>query len=312
MRRSWAEVVRTTADPPSPQARSALPSGSQTSNQISKQLAAIAEKLHRATGGQASGPPSGQGPAQQTPTDMDTIDGAGASEAAAEEPPSRQQLLASVKHLEAALAAIPAGVGDDATRDMLAAQLDEKRRLLGETKPMGKRLDGARAALARALKRQEAAVESVQLALAAQEASNAEVTHLRAEVASLEEQIGPPAAPVPATPAPVMEQLESLLQQAVAQLAEAETVSGEAVSDASAQSAALLERFKATLDMVKRAEEPQRRLVNKQPPLLVPDTHPRGRRNGKQAPPMVISDTFVKHKGLKPGFQHAQPPPSAE
>ena len=47
---------------------------------------------------------------------------------------------------------------------------------------MGKRLDGARAALERAAKRQQAADEGVELALAVQKAAAEETAKLRAEV----------------------------------------------------------------------------------------------------------------------------------
>ena len=97
--------------------------------------------------------------------------------------PSRQQLQGAIAQLEKALAALEGQ--DEVVRAPIQAQLAEKKKQLGELlppKPVGKRLDGARAALERAAKRQQAADEGVELALAVQKAAAEETAKLRAEV----------------------------------------------------------------------------------------------------------------------------------
>ena len=132
---------------------------------------------------------------------------------------------------------MPEAPGNETTRAHSQEQIAIKKKLLGATKPLGTRLGGARAALERAIKRQATAEESIALALAAQTAAVDEVRQLRADVKALEDQIasanaGPPTSENPMPSLDVFQQLESLLQEAVADLSKAERIGPDAVQEA--------------------------------------------------------------------------------
>ena len=101
-----------------------------------------------------------------------------------------------------------------------------------------------------------------------------------------------------------MDKLEEMLKEAVIELESTTVVSGGAVAEASKQSSDLLERFRATLEMAKKANGPRRRANGKQPPVLA-EAAPVRRVAGKQKHQMVIADFFTKRKGPKPGFCQA-------
>eukprot|EP00973_Karenia_brevis_P087740 12169601-Karenia_brevis.AAC.1 len=138
-----------------------------------------------------------------------------------QEQQTKLQLIESIKQLETALAAIPEGNGNDAVRKSIMEQIEVKKKKLGETKPLGKRLDSARAAYERALKRLAMAEESIALALKAKEAAEVEVEQLKADVASLEAQV----AGTPQKAVPTVVELETQLLAAIQQLKEFEKIS---------------------------------------------------------------------------------------
>ncbi|CAK0866816.1 unnamed protein product, partial [Prorocentrum cordatum] len=115
-------------------------------NNVSEQLQAVAAKLSQAAG--VSAVPSCETPPQTPPPPTASPCGTGA--VSEPSPANRSQLVDAVKKLEAALAAAPEGPGLEEARQHLQAQLDTKRKELGDMRPLGKRLDGAKAALERA------------------------------------------------------------------------------------------------------------------------------------------------------------------
>ncbi|CAK0878577.1 unnamed protein product, partial [Prorocentrum cordatum] len=131
MRRSRADVAKAAAQSSPP------PAPKPPVNNVSQQLQAVAAELSQAAG--VSAATSCETPPQTPPPPT-----------ASPSPAKRSQMVDAAKKLEAALAAAPEGPGLEEARRHLQVQLDAKRKELGDTRPLGKRLDGAKAALERA------------------------------------------------------------------------------------------------------------------------------------------------------------------
>ena len=255
MRRSWAEVVKTPADTTQPKNKHMQQSPPHvTQNKVEQQLAEISEKLKLATAGKITlkcGQPVGVKPhssAEAPAPDVGAKSHLPADAPGAEESATRSQLVSSLTQLESALAALPEGQGNDVHRTYISENIEEKRRLLGETKReklgVGKRLDMARAAMERAQKRKSIADDSVALALSAQENATAELEQISSEVTSLQQQLSSSSSSVTS-----MEELEMQLVAAVESLELCEAISPDSVTDARNQSLELLRKFKQSLDL---------------------------------------------------------------
>ena len=288
MRRTWAEAVKNSHPSPPQQDgtgnTSASPAHTSSGNQVQQQLKVVAEKLAKSAGmsplspspvvppAAAASPPGG---VPAAPEDTSTTRGA---------------LVESIKQLEVSLSTLPQDSSLDGARAAIQFQLDSKRKQLGELRPLGKRLDGARAALERAQKRHATAEESLQLATQAVKTAADEVAQLRKDVAELEKQVA--AAPPSTAPAPpaqsTIDELTKQMEAAVHELAQFGSVSPEALREAQAQSEAILAKFKATLEHAVQTCPP-RRAQGKQAPTMLPVRH-----NGKQAPKRYITDWFTR------------------
>jgi hypothetical protein len=286
MRRSYAEVVKDDS-----KQVLALSVGAQTQATIRAQLAEVAARLKAASAAQDPAVKHAQYsevPVPFTPPPE-------------EAPPllSRAHILAAIKRLETALSAME---GDDfkEMRASLLEQIDERKKQLIDTKPIGVRVDGARAVLERSRKRLAHAAESVALANQVHEAAKAEESRLTSELAALELQLalgggGPQAPSTSTSPTTSLEELGVQLTAAVEQLRGLEAVPGVAAEDAHNQSIALLAKFKATLEAAsKHADFKLHRLRAKTtPPPHVVQT-PSVRIVGKQK--VLITDFFGSSK----------------
>jgi len=189
--------------------------------------------------------------------------------------------------------------GDEfgSTRAQLQAQIDDKKRMLVESKPIGQRIDNTRAALDRSRRRLAQAVEALSAAQAAVEAATADEMRLASELADLEASVTS-AAPAPETYD--MATLEEHLLAAVSQIRQLEAMRPGVADDAQKQCADLVGRFRATMEMAARmsTEATDRttkrlRINGKQPPESPP--RPPHRLSGKQPMPVVqrrIEDFF--------------------
>lgn len=205
--------------------------------------------------------------------------------------PTQKRQATAIQQLEAALAALPEDGGHEATREILQEQIVQKKKALGEARPIGKRLDSAQAALERARSRHNSAQESVRLAHEAADAAAAEVVRLEAEVTSLQQQVTQEKTP------PAVQELGRLLQETVQQLEAIGTISPDAIVEAKAQSDEIFTRFKATLDNAARAAAAPTRVTSKTaPPEPVPmqEAPVDHRLRGKQAQKKYITDHLVK------------------
>ncbi|CAK0791460.1 unnamed protein product [Prorocentrum cordatum] len=270
MRRSWAEAAKSATQPSSPP-----PAPKPPANNVPQKFQAVAAKLSQAAG--ASAAPSCERLPQTPPPASASPGGTGA--ASEPSPAKRSQLVDAAKTLEAALAAAPEGPGLEEARQQLQAQLDAIRKELGDTRPLGKRLDGAKAALERAKTRQAAAEESPQLAQQAARAATTEVATLQQTSHKLEMQIPGHTDP----PRTSLEELGAQPRAAVEQLAALGSISPAAVEEAKTQSDAVSARFQPTLEHAENVDAPMRMNGTQAP------ARARARLNGERRPKRVIT-----------------------
>jgi len=100
---------------------------------------------------------------------------------------TRAELNTRIRHLEVALGSLPEEPSYQAARDTLVSQIREHKRLIMISKPIGARIDGCRSALERAQRRREKAQETLAEAIAASDASQAEVLMLERDLLDLEQ-----------------------------------------------------------------------------------------------------------------------------
>ncbi|CAK0811430.1 unnamed protein product [Prorocentrum cordatum] len=216
------------------------------------------------------------------------------AKALSNEAPNKGHLQARIKQLETALAAIPEDDAELATeRASLATQpTDTKRQLLG-SKPIGARIDGARAALGRARQRQAEAEQ---------------VTALETELQELEASLTTEA-PIEATATPES-QAYTILGQMIDQLTADEYVHPGHVEAAKTHVRQLFAGFRDTLQQAEatRAAAAGTPLVPKEvrhttksPPAAPLPAKPGtlARHSGKQPRKELITDYFSKRKVIK-------------
>ena len=212
-----------------------------TQNKVDKQLAEVAEKLKQASSVKHQLPPQPNvGIKLPTPSSSDAP--------ADEESTSKPKLVAALKALESALAAIPEGQGNDDVRARLLEDIEEKRSQLPDTRPLGKRLDASKAYMERCRRRKEAADEAVALVLIAQVHAGAERDEVALQVDSLPSQLS--SSPSSTT----LEDLEMQLNAAVDSLEQSDSVAPETVMQARKEAVALLSSFKSTLIQAKMVD----------------------------------------------------------
>ncbi|CAK0855188.1 unnamed protein product [Prorocentrum cordatum] len=193
--------------------------------------------------------------------------------AAPAEPGDTKATLAQIKKLEGSLAEI---LEDEETlKEAILQRIAAKKQLLAAGKPVGARVDQARAALTRAQGRQADAQAAIDAAVALKQVADAEAVQYAKEVADLEQQLvhaPPPPAPELAE-APVA-QVQRLLSGMISELRDDEYVDPAHVEAATQHCQRLVEGF-----------------TGKQP-LGPPPASTYIRMNGKQPPKRLITDHF--------------------
>ena len=95
----------------------------------------------------------------------------------------------AIKALESALAQVPEGDTFAATRSTISAQIADLKKSITRSKPMGAQLDSCRAAIERAMKRKQCALEAAEKAHKdLQEAEN-QIEQLQEDLVQLEAQV---------------------------------------------------------------------------------------------------------------------------
>ncbi len=175
---------------------------------------------------------------------------------------SKAQLTAQVKSLEAALAHLPDEPIFEDQRKSLAAKAAALKQEISETKPVGRRIDGARTALERAQKRRAEATRALQLAQDVARAAAEEVDKIAAELDELESALAKAPA-VSIFGPPEVNPVEGLHKQLCAVLAHLKAdprIDPVLVRLAEENSSRLLQGFRATLsaaeESLQAGEEP--------------------------------------------------------
>ncbi|CAK0829298.1 unnamed protein product, partial [Prorocentrum cordatum] len=251
---------------------------------------AVAAKLSQSAGLSPVTAPVPEAASSPPPAPPAAVAGAADGTAAEGEPPAKKDIVAAVKQLESALAAMSDDPELHEARQAIQARLDAKKKQLGDLKPVGKRLGDTRAALERAYKRQSAAADGLALAQKAVEAAADEVTSLKKAVQELEQQVASAhAAPQPAP----MDDGDPLglpkqqLNAAVQALSQCSCVSPEAVQEAQRQSEDISAKFQVTLEHAPAQPAPRRAVGKQRPPRL------RERLNGEQPAKRYITEPFT-------------------
>ena len=215
----------------------------------------------RKSWGQAQAPPTAPAPASPAASINTCIDLVAAkvenvtAQAAADmstaprpaEQPTKAQMNANIKALEAALHQLPADAGNQQTRDHLIERINAEKRAIMKAKPLGAQLDGCRSALDRAEKRREQAREALRLATDTLEAADAEVNRLHDEKIELEKMVAMQAPSARedgrhagASPSDSIENMIASLQNVLKEMKDARTVPDEYINETEQQMSLLL------------------------------------------------------------------------
>ena len=238
-RRTWSDVAQSgnanhASQPRSGMGRSpAAPPGDPTASRSQGQT--TREQLNQLTASLASATSLALAP---TPVSAKSIGVA-----------DQKEVKATIKQTEATLAATHEC--DTEIRDILTARLVALKATLEDARPVGARLDQARAATARARSRLADAVAAEEAARALQIVANAEILAGERDVAELERQLAlqstvaaTPTATVPAeTGASTMDQVQRLLSSLIKTLSDDPFVPAEQVTHATTHVTDLLKGF---------------------------------------------------------------------
>jgi len=295
LRKSFSQVVRSwsAAAPHLPPAAPAPPG----SAPVPPGQNPIRAQLERVTASLVGLAPPPADPAPPAPADSR----AGSSTAKAE-------LSNRIKSIEAAIALLPSDPDFDWQRDALRGKVSDMKREISDAKPIGARIDGARAALQRSQERRAEAERALALAQAVVSAAEAETDKIAGELAELEAALAhshqEAAEAVPSLSSSPVEALGVQLAQFLSALKADEHVDPTHFSQAEAHVNQLIAGFEATLSHAGLAREaagkPPRRLAGKQAPpqqgLPAPSepVEPSTRLTGKQPPKRVITDFFKR------------------
>ena len=208
-------------------------------------------------------------------------------------PVSKEGHKEAIKQIESALACIP-GEENAPLREVMSAKIVVHRQALAQSKPVGQRLDGCKAALGRAQGRLAAAEEAAKLAEEARIVAVEEVRKLQAEHAVLQAQVAEQGGDAEDEPSTPLVSLQQQLRSSVLMLKEIEGMDPEVIQDAEVECASIMSKFEATVAMMeKRVAEThaavKRKHSTKSAPVVGSDTpileEDRRRSNGKQAKP---------------------------
>ena len=189
--------------------------------------------------------------------------------AAASPPVDAKDAKTSIQSLETAMNALPEGPAFASSRAGLQADIDSLKASIRDAKPVGARLDDARAALARARARRTEAIQALELAQAALAASDEEITRFTANVEELEKCIAPAGETdepmIDTDPQAVLASISSQLGTLMESLKADTNVNPLHTEAANSHVQHLLQGFQQTIDLAAAARVP-RRLQGKQPP----------------------------------------------
>ena len=302
VRRSWADVVQA---PASPVPASAGQATRHRLDELTSQLASLSVAAAPPPSS-AAPPPTPSAPPVAPAATLQEIDPA----------VDKKAVQAKIKSLETALAAVPADEPDMA--DMLRARIQAQRQLIVQTKPLGARLDAARAALGRAQQRHDEATKALEAAQLLHASTAEDVGKLQVELRDLEQQVAhaPPDDPASAagaatsaghpdaaTEQPPMQQVHLLLSKVLADMAGDAFAVPEHIAAAKEHVQMLYTGFKKTADAaqqaraaaaaVERGGAPTTRFSTKRPPPTA-TVASMVRHTGKQPPKGVIDSYFTK------------------
>jgi hypothetical protein len=291
IKKSWAQIVAapTTSQPAKP----AYP--------FQAQLSRAADLVARAT------PPA--------PISVDEIPSAS--------PPTRAALKAEIKQLDAAMAQL---VGDSFQhmRDELGGQIEAKKRLIIDANPIGQRIDNTRAALSRALKRKQSAIDALADAQTVATVADDEVIRFTKELDELEAALAKSPAVMP-DESPLI----AMTTQINAVLAELSAVAGHEptrLNDAKACARQFLDGMQKTFEHLIESSPtqgpPTRRRLSAAIPEDLPATEaPQTRHRSKRPAARTLGHFFVdagprygprKSRSRSPAAAGFRPAPAAE
>ena len=181
IKKSWAQVVRSLSAeqaPPSTTSTAVPPKQNLVRAQLDQVSASLAKMVGApppvGTASVAASPPVMSGPSRAEvsilPTSVAT----------------KAKISAKIKSLEAAVSHLPEDPEFDPQREALATKISELKRELTDAKPIGARIDGARAALQRSQDRRADAQCALALAQKVVEAADAEVDKIAADLCDFE------------------------------------------------------------------------------------------------------------------------------
>ena len=297
LKRSYGDVARAAANPAHPVA---APAAHAQQNPVRSQLNTLTESLARI---HSSGVATRDAP-------VATL--AAATARRAGETATKAQLQTRIKQLEAALGALPEDIEDIAEeRESIAARIASAKRELHGSKPIGARIDGARAALQRARQRQEDAAQALAAAQLLNGDATTEVADLEEQLHDLEMSLADGSDMMDDEPAPPASKAYEILQQMIGHLKADACVPPGHVQAATDHVQKLFDGFRLTLAHADAARAAtacaapataERRHSVKGPPLTATAPRPSGplvRHSGKQPRKELITDFFTAKKVVK-------------
>ncbi len=168
---------------------------------------------------------------------------------------SKAQLAAQVKGLEAALAHLPDEPIFEDQRKSLVAKADALKQEISETKPIGRRIDNARAALERAKGRRTEATQWLQLVQGVARAAEEEVDRIAAELDELEAALAKAPGDTVIAPEEPTAVLHQQLRDLLEHIRNDPHVDPALVTMAEAHSSQLLRGFRATISAATQARQ---------------------------------------------------------
>ncbi len=252
LKKSWAQVVAGGPGPqqPQPSAKAPIPHGTnavrsqldQVAALVSQSAQAVISQSHVATTSDSAMMPTSGAPPTTSPAASASSYALGSY--------TKAQLAAQIKSIEAAMAHLPDEPAFSEQRASLLAKADALKQERSEAKPIGARIDGARARLERAQKRRAEAVRALELAQDVVKAADAEVDKIAAELEELESALAKAPAQPGTEPATEKGHVQALREQLCAVLTHLKAnprVDPALVNLAEAHSAQLLQGFQVTL-----------------------------------------------------------------
>ena len=238
------------------------------------QLANMAESVAECFRARAPPTQTLHAPDAETPPQQICVDQAMSSEYHNDAPPTKEEtsaIKASLKELEASLAAMPRGEEFADIRDSLQIRIDAKKARLHFAKPIGVRLENAKSNLARATQKKEGAEKLLLAAQQAVNSSQADIDLFSKQIHDIEAELLASNNMAPNPPENPYLGVQEAMDMAIAALASLEGAHPEHLEQARATCAQVVQGFAAA----KAHAEQQMKATDD----LLADMHPtRGRR----------------------------------